>query len=416
MAAAAAGAIATSGVATAQVQTVPTLVVSGGVGYNTNPLVASGGSGNDDRGGSGSTSINVQPSIQFIDGVDTALISGTYNRQDFFNGQRGNSGYGVNVNGHKQFDARTSLNLYAGFDSSILGGLAGFAPATVTTPVVGGTAPVGTTPIVTTPVVTTPVVPIDGDIGLIGLGQRRNAITVGADFAYQPSEVATWTAGANATRSTYPGAGLLASNYTSVGGQLGYTRSLDEVSSAGLTLSVSNTDYQRGFSTRIYTPRVTYSRRFSERFSGNIAIGAAIVDDGLSGTNVTVSALASACRSWTERGDLCINASRDPSPTGFGGVRTQTQVGATYGYRLSEVTSLSAGASYSHVGGGSNDPAFASIADQDYIAADATLSRRIGRRLSATATASYRDIGGGQFASSDLSGRLGLSVTLGGRE
>ncbi len=127
-------AVAPLGVA-AQVRTVPALTVAGGVGYDSNPFLGAGGAK-----GSASTTLNVMPSITFVDGVDRAVIAGSYNRQDFFTRYGSNNGYQASANGHKQFDARTGIDVAASYDSSVLGGAGNFAPIGQVVPVTGGAA------------------------------------------------------------------------------------------------------------------------------------------------------------------------------------------------------------------------------------------------------------------------------------
>jgi len=423
-------AVAPLGVA-AQVRTVPALTVAGGVGYDSNPFLGAGGAK-----GSASTTLNVMPSITFVDGVDRAVIAGSYNRQDFFTRYGSNNGYQASANGHKQFDARTGIDVAASYDSSVLGGAGNFAPIGQVVPVTGGAAGSGigsgasgsgSLPVVSAPIGTAPVVtiPVDGDIGLIGLRQRRKTLSTSASASYLLSERTSLFGGVNASRSTYPGAqrqSILLGNFTQYGANAGFSRSIDELSSVGVQLSASFVDYDRGFSSSFFTPRLTYNRTLSPRWTLNAAVGGAIVHDRISGTSVTVSAEGTLCRTFSERGNFCAFASREPSVTGFGGVRTQTTAGATLGYRLSEVSTVSASARYNHVANGT--PALSEgvlPANQDFTSVDGSYQRQLGRHLSALASAGYRHISsgfrtaGGSTGGNSVFGRLGLTLSLGGQ-
>ncbi|RZM08294.1 MAG: hypothetical protein EOP67_71905, partial [Sphingomonas sp.] len=277
-----------------------------------------------------------------------------------------------------------------------------------------GTVPVAV-PVPTNPVIIDPGV-IGGDIGLIGLRQRRNSLNAGVFGSYRPSEVSSWNFGANVSRSSYPDSDGLAISSRSYGVNTGYTRSLSERSSVGLQVSGTIVDYARVPSSRFINPQLTYSTQLAERWSLNLAVGASYVDDGFS-SNVTPSANGSLCRA-SERGNFCLLVARQPSVSAFGGARNQTSVTANYSYRLAERTSLAASASYQRVSNGiSLSPAASSGRDQAYINASATVSQQLARRLSAFATALYRDVNGlGVPTSADVGGRIGLALTVGGRQ
>ncbi len=167
---------------------------------------------------------------------------------------------------------------------------------------------------------------MDGDIGLIGLRQRRKTLSTSASASYLLSERTSLFGGVNASRSTYPGEqrqSILLGNFTQYGANAGFSRSINELSSVGVQVSATFVDYDRGFSSSFFTPRLTYNRTLSPRWTLNAAVGGAIVHDRISGTSVTVSAEGTLCRTYSERGNVCLFASREPSVTGFGGVRTQ---------------------------------------------------------------------------------------------
>jgi predicted porin len=122
------------------------------------------------------------------------------------------------------------------------------------------------------------------------------------------------------------------------------------------------------------------------------------------------------CRA-SERGQFCLTASREPSISGFGGARSQTSVAASYSYQLAEATSIAASASYQQTQSGfSTLPGAVQLDDQSYVSADVSVNRRLARRLSAYATVNYRDVNGlGLPVDADIGGRVGLSLTIGGR-
>jgi hypothetical protein len=426
------GAVATAGCtlpsAVAAQNLVPSATVTVGGGYSSNPFLGRG-----DSEGSANAQVTVTPRLDIIDDTDSGVISGFYNRTEYFNGYDANDGYGVNVSANHAINTRTSVGVFAGYDSQILGAGGAFSNAPVILPGTigtgtGGAGGVGTdtgsggttgavpvVPVPTNPVIIDPGV-IGGDIGLIGLRQRRNSLNAGISGSFRPSEVSSWNFGANVSRNSYPDSSGLAISSRTYGVNTGYTRSLSERSSVGLQVSGTIVDYARVPSSRFVNPQLTYSRLLAERWSLNLAVGVSYVDDGFS-SNFTPSANGSLCRS-SERGSFCLLVARQPSVSAFGGARNQTSVSANYSYRLAERTSLSANASYQHVSNGVSS----SLVDRAgrapaYLNASATVNQQLARRLSAFATALYRDVNGlGVPASADVGGRIGLALTVGGRQ
>ncbi len=407
--------------ALADVTVIPSGSVSVGGGYSSNPFLQSTGAS-----ASGSAQITVAPQVELIDGTDQAVISANYNRTQYTSNYGGNDGYGVNVSATSQRSARTSINVALGYSSQILGAANSFGATTIGIPTgvgTGTTTGTGTgtdtgTGTIATPIVTTPVIGgIGGDIGLIGLRQRRNELFASAGASYRPDERSTWSGGINASRSSYPDSNGFATGFRTYGANIGYTRSLTEKSSVGFTLSGTSINYNTSPTTRYLTPRLTYSRTLALHWTLDVAAGASIVDDGINSTSVTASATATVCRAG-ERGRLCLSASREPSVSAFGGARNQTSVSASYSYQVSELTSVAASASFqrSSTGNGLRLPTAITSNQQDFITGDLTLNRRIGRRLSAYGTASYRDVNGlGLPVKADIGGRIGLSLAIGGR-
>jgi hypothetical protein len=412
--------------------TIPSVTVTAGGAYSTNPLLT------ESSDGAASTQLDIRPQVQFVDGVKEATIGASYNRADYLTGGLGsNDGYGINGSAGMQLNPRASLGVSAMYDSQILGAGSGFfVPSTVVVPTVGsgtgtiatgtgttgtGTADpvtVGAAPIVVNPVVTLPGTgAINGDVGLIGLRQRRNLLQAQFNGSYLVDTRSSLSFGLNGARSTYPGGTARLANFTSYGANLGYSRALSEISSGGFQLSASKVDYARGLSSQVYTPRFTYSRSLSSRWSMTAAVGAGIVSSGSSDTNVSVSVEGSLCR-VTERGQGCVTAARQPSATGLGGVSVLTSAGLSYSQRLSESMSLGIGANINHVDGGVLRNPTVGLVDagnQDLYGADASLQRRIGGRLSVVGQVNYRRVNSSFASGSDLGARLGLSWSAGGR-
>ena len=405
----------------AKIETIPAATISVGGGYSSNPFLSSG---SDTSAASGQ--LSVVPSLQLIDGTDQAIISANYNRTEYLSKYHGNDGYGIDISGSSQLSARTSLSLSAGYDSSILGSAGAFAITPVgTTPVLTGTTDTGTTTGSTTGTATgvtqvidpLPIGAIGGDIGLIGLRQRRTTISASAGASFRPDERSTWTFGGSASRTNYPNNNGFATSYRTYGLSTSYTRSLSEKTSVGFSVSGTAIDYALVPDSRILSPRLTYSRLLAERWTLNLSAGASYVDDGF-GSSIAASASGSACRR-DQRGQLCLTASHEPSVSAFGGARNQTSLGASYSYQLAEATSIAASASYQHVGNGATLNGAGALVNrsQEYYSTDISLNRRISRRVSAYVSASYRDVNGlGVPVKGDFGARAGLSLSVGGRQ
>ncbi len=410
--------------------TLPSITVTAGGAYSTNPLLT------ESSEAAASTQLDVRPQVRFVDGVSDGVIGANYTRSDYLSGGLGsNDGYGVNGSASTRLSPRTSLSVSATYDSQILGAGGGFfVPSDLAVPPLGtgttgtgtGTTDgaavdpvaVGTAPIVVNPVITQPGAGgISGDVGLIGLRQRRNTLQAQFGGSYLVDTRSTLSFGLNGVRSTYPDGEAQLANYNSYGANLGYSRSLSEISSGGFQLSLSKVDYARGLSSQVYTPRFTYSRSLSSRWSMTAAAGAGIVRDGSSGTNVSLSVEGSLCR-ITERGQGCINAARVPSATGLGGVSVLTSAGLSYSQRLSEKLSLGIGGNINHVDGGVVRDVAGGLSDagnQDLYSGDVSLQRQIGQRLSLVGQVSYRRVNSSFADGSDIGARLGLSWSAGRR-
>lgn len=407
---------------TAGAQTlIPSATISLGGGYSTNPFLQS-----QDSKGEASVQLNVNPTLQIIDDTDSATISANYNRTDYLSNYGSNDGYGVRINANSALNARTSIYLSAGYDSQILGAGNAYNYTPVIAPIDSGTGTgtdtgTGTTTgTIGTGVIVNPVVDdfgdVGNDIGLIGLRQRRNSLSANFGGSYRPDEVSNWGLGASLSRSSYPSNGGIASSFRSYGVNASYSRSLTERSSIGLQVAATTVDYAIAPNSKFITPRVTYSTMVRERWSLNLAVGASFVDDGF-GNGVAASATASLCKSG-ELDNICFNASREPSVSGFGGARTNSSIGASYTRRLAERTNMAASASYQRSGSGvtATTSGDSRINGQDYLNGSLSVNQGIGRRISAYGSVSYRDVKGiGVPIDADIGGRIGLTLSLGGR-
>ena len=404
--------------ALAKTEVIPSASVSIGAGFSRNPFLSALGDNSTATG-----SIDVAPSLEFIDATTDAVLSADYNRTEYLSKFPGTDAYRLSVSGNHRFDPRFSLSLGIAFESAILGtSTSNFASQLTTFPIEPSITTsvlpsAGALSVPTTPVVLVPEAGlIGGDLGLIGLRQRREQLSVSGSLNFQTTARSSWTLGINASRTKYPGAGLLANDYKSYGVNFGYTRQLSTNRTIGFSVSASSVDYSGQPTSRVYTPRLTYTQQLSPRWSLTAAAGLGLVNNG-SGSNVSGLFELGFCRRG-ERGQFCFSGSQQPSVNGFGGTRTQTVASVSYNYRFSERTVAAASISYSRLAGNSVAAVGAVPANnsQDYVSTELSLNRRIMRQMYVFGAVSYRDIYGlDRAVSADLAARVGISLALGGR-
>lgn len=424
---AAAGVVSSAG---AETQVVPSLTISGGALYSSNPFLTPG----PEPEGSAAVSIDVAPSVEILSGRLQAIVSGNIGYTQYLGDLGSTSGYRVQgVLAHKTND-RLTLNGRVGFDSSILGARTFNDPlrSSLFAPIIdpaSGSDVTSTTTTTTIPAVQPPPLAsgfganpvlgttiVDSDLGLLGARQRRNLWNASAGLEYRVSARSTWSGEVNLSRATYPGAMIIAEDYTSYGATIAYRRALTETMTVGAGLGASRVNYAGGLGTSVYSPRVTISQRFRGGLSWNASAGVAIVSQA-TGSTTSAFADASLCRT-ADRSALCLAAFYAPSVTGVGSVRNQLGVSGTYSYRLAERTSLSASLGYNRITAQTATVSglpFARAA-QSFFTGDVAINRRISRTLSGYAGASYRKLEDSSMnVAADYGVRAGLAVTLGSR-
>lgn len=384
-----AGAIlAAPSVAQAQSAIAARVDVGANAGYATNPFLARSG-----ETGSGFVEGYVQPNLAWIDELGRIDLSGTYRRTQYFRRYSDSNSYGLGLNATRRLSEKLQARGRVNFDSGIVGA----------DDIFGGGG------------IVDPDIPESPDIDLIGQRQRRNQLTATTGVTYTPNAREAWTADVDASKVVYPDEQLITQDYRTIGGRLGYTRQLSEQHTVGVTLAYTDVNYERAFSdSEILTPQVTYRGRYSGGITVNAALGVSFStrDTALGSSKSTdLSGSLEVCRE-NERSTACLRGSRSTSATGFGGVRTATNIGASYSYRLSERGTISADASYSRNSGGD----FNTIDGSEYVQGSVTYRHRLSDRLNATASAGYRDIYQNVGSTrADINGRIGVSYTLGDR-
>lgn len=386
--------------AAAQAQVEPSVTVSGNGGYSSNPFLTTG---NDVD--AFVTQIDVRPMLDQRTERDMLHFEAFYTRTDYLENFDGNDGFGALLNSSSQIDENSKLRANISFDSSVLG---------VTQPIlsVGGGAIVDT-PVAGDPPAGDPLLGVgdlpDGDIGLIGLRQRRNSLSLEVTAELRTGPRSTWTFSANAAGADYPRGGLVASSYRSIGISASNQRELSETASVGLRGDAYAVDYRRGPTSKVYTLQGYGSLRLAESWTLEATGGVSVLegDENL----VMFSGQTTICDAGRQ-GRFCFVASRAPVVSGFSGVRGQTSVGASYDYKVDAHSNLGASASYVWTGRDPNT----NLGRRRFLTANATYRRDMGGQLSLFVALDGRHLeSDGMSGRSDIAGRAGASLRFGGR-
>lgn len=379
-------------------------------GYTRNPFLFAG-----DNTDSALVRFDLRPSLQLVDAHYRLALQSYYEHSQYLSHYDGDDAFGIVAAATSQVNSRLSLSATLGFDDSIIGrnNPSYGSLSTVTNPATSGVTTDGAAP-VTTPVVTANnVLPIvdGGDVGLVGRRQRRELFsgTVGAD--YTPSARDHWNVGLSGSVARYPSSAILVSDYVTYGGNAGYSRQVRENITVGLQGSATFVDYSSGRDSRIYSPQITYTQRFSRGWSITGGVGAGITESTGAGTNASVSGQATLCHAGT-RGNACLGISRSPSVNGLGGVAAQTQVNASYGYKINARSSIDASVGYTKNGSGQLN----AFSQGNYVVGNLTYNRTVSNRVSLFVASDFRDLSGAsRSVRADVSGRVGLTARIGRR-
>lgn len=349
--------VATGMSAAVGAQTMQTgLLVSTGVSAESNPYNGTQSGG----GGSVAATAELQPQARFRSATTTLDLNGLAQFRQFIRR------YGLedNYSGNAFLTSRLSdrLSLHAsGSASYTQGGFNNFGRPGLS-PLIGlDTVPVDGTAETTLPPVSltdgslTSGSPLLTDATILGLRTRTKFFAAGAGFNGQLSAQSQLSGDLNVRASRFK-AGLL-SDYDNAGGELRYSRTLNELSSVGLIGSVDRTNYRgtRVGDTVTKAALVSYDRRFSRGWAVSVAVGASFSDirqlAGQPNANLTALTVRGRFCNQAEYGRICIGGQRSPQPAANGSVRVSNTLTADYARRLNENDSLSVSGSYARTEG-----------------------------------------------------------------
>ena len=204
-------------------------------------------------------------------------------------------------------------------------------------------------------------------------------------------------------------------SYDEYGANFTYLRTLSARTKVGVRMNASryNTDVT-GNSTSL-SPAIVVQQVLSPIWKLDADVGVIIQRSGTpSSTTNGLGFHASLCGTYP-RSTLCLTAGRDTSATAFSGVRRQLSVSASYTYRLTERSTVSAQASYLHDQAGDTalTQAFPLLAQSSTaVRGDIEYNRELTKRLSAgvEARGGYRKNLNGSGRSVSASGYVRFKI------
>lgn len=377
----------------ASAETIFSADVSAGVGVATNPYLLTGP--NTD---SGSASISVSPRVLVKEAASTFELSGTIQHVEYFKRYDSTQNYSADANYDRKLSGQTRMRANFGFDSSVTSANDIFVDP------IGG-------------VIDPTLPPIIGDVTLNGTRQRRNSFRGFGGIYHSISPRSQINLEFNGALLRLPNGGVGLDEFDTYGENLSYSRRVNERLSLGASVGVSRSNYLRtrvGDAT-VISPQLTLDLQIDARWSLNAAAGASInrINEFLGrSTTTTLSGSFGVCRRG-DRSNFCLDLSRSAAPSSLNGLRTQTSIGASYSYRLSERTDLSASANYSRA---SRPLVNVGSAPIEYFNSSLTLSRQLNQRLHGFVSAGYGDSFQQGFQQrANIQGNVGVRYRLGDR-
>jgi hypothetical protein len=368
-------------------QSVTEVAVDVGVGggYSANPFNEVG----DDTGAAYGV-VTVSPQVVYRTARDTVTLDGTVDLRAYESRYSVVDAYRAALSWNSRWSSRLSSTVSARYNNAVLGGLTAF-----TDPDGGVILP-----------------PIGEDIGLYGVRVRRENYSGSAGINYALSARDSLSLGGTAQAVRYGDGARSGLDHDSFGGNVGYQRQISEFVKVGVAGAVDAVSYTNDLypDTNTYSAFATFDARLSSLLTLSGKLGVSVLETKADGvdTRQNLAGSLNLCREG-ELSTLCIDASRDYAPSGLGGTRTQTSVGATYSSRLSEYSNVSLSTDYVKV----DNEGLSGIGDS-YLQSNASYSHRLTERLSLKVGAFHREIFGDSTGrSGDYGGELSLTYRFG---
>jgi hypothetical protein len=348
--------------------------IDAGVGYATDPRLR----GFSDAG-SVFGSISLVPVLTRTTGRTTTTLIGVYNREEYL----------------RRYDHSDTASIAATHVAQISERLSGngrVAYSTTNNPLIGSGFDAGLSDPLT-------------------IGQRTRRLEGSAGLQWQPTARDTFTGSVNASSTEYSQstATSLARDFDQLSGQLGYSRSIDARTQVGVELVASKVDSQDFPDSNSLQPSLTLRRQLDANwvFDGHLGLIMQKIDGSSRDTSIGYG--ASLCGDFT-RTNLCLTADRSSSASGFGGLRTDTQVTFTVEYQLTERSRLNGYASYKD----SNGQRLTTITDVKVLQARGGYRYDLTQRLSVGFDARYqRRSGLARITADSIAGTVNITAKIG---
>ena len=322
--------------------------IQGRAGYGSNPHLVQ-----DDNPGSLLVGIRLAPQIRTRTETSTTSLSGYYDYTHYTRRYGHSDSLGIDARHEQQFSPTLSGNVHAGYVDSF-NALFG---------------------------------PLDA-IDEVTIGQRQRVVSGDAGLSYQPNARDTWDISGYGSSAFYPNADQRLSDYTNYGGGLGYSRVLNGSTSIGARFGIGRYDSRFFADTTSYQPSLTIKQRLSATWALDAHVGMILQRSAFAGTHFSSNSVgfgANLCRT-APRSTLCFEASRDTSPSGLGGLRTELRGTASIDYKLTDRSSIRASATY----GRSDSSGFSQAANQDFGVVRGEYNYRLTERISIGGSLDYR--------------------------
>lgn len=404
-------------------------VASATLAYSNNPF-------SEQRGGDRATSsplviLDLTPTFQHLTERSVLSISGDVNLQQYLRRYGSNPSYSAAVDYRLRLARRIATHARLDLSSAVLGSFNGFVPSIATAPTFGvngatttdsGTA-TSINPLPFDPTLPTASSPLLTDVELYGLRNRRRTGRASADAGIGVSERDNLTLSGYAEVTRYSGGivnGVTLGDYEAYSGTLGYQRRVSAYINVGVQGTASLFHYRDTGDSHVYAIEATASGRLSPVWTVNGALGVSFVEGGGAGSTRRTSPSGSinVCRRG-ENSTMCVQASRQVSPTGLSGSQYVTTAGVNWSRRLSEHDGILLNASYSKISGERQRliPGGVQLQTQ-YAQASLGYDRQLRERLRLVASANARQLLGGNGSGNtgrpvDIGGQVGVSYQLG---
>lgn len=324
------------------------------LGYADNPFLQP-----NSPGGSAQIGGTIAPRLTRTTALGETVLSGSYDRQQYLSNYDYSDSIAADLRHAQRFNERVRGAFHVGYSNSL-------------NPFIGGNLNQQNFD---------PNVIDRSIVDQLTVGQRTRQVTGDADIDWTPTERDNFSVGGNATRSTYQRStsGLLASNYTSYGGNFSYLRAFGGRTKVGLSFAVNNTDSGIYGSSRSFQPNVVLQQQISQIWAFNGSVGGIFQKTGapFRRSSHSLGFNASLCGTYP-RHSMCFSGSRQTSASGIGGLRTDLRFAANVSYRIDQRSRISASADMST----SKTKDFVGLGNQKFRQASFDYSRDVTQRIS----------------------------------